>query len=943
LCLAEASGKSGLVRPESAYRLARGAELAYDYVERDKHFDWNHTIDGLLSLCPASTIATLSRWRDRKIGYADKILKIAVDRAVSRGLLPPIAPIALCSIGDEWTRVDDLAKAMENESAKDVRRNILDVAYRYLKLSSPSESDLERVSTLARSCDFVASDLDRLLAAARTAKTESVKPVREYVPQTSEKRNDPDWNVLFEGVDLSSSVQLRSAYLLLKTFDPPYQIEEFYTQALLRSGLGGAAEFCLAVERWPDFGNYELTHILDVLGKKSTKPVSLRKAMAAAALAVCRRSPEWARRRRWGSSFPYRQLISEGIVTDDEIVEATLEGFLLNVTTLNSGELFQMLESLSHVLTSDEADDALNFGLSLHEMDMRPEDADGPWTDAMKLEGGCEAAVAGYLWAALGSPNTSVRWEAAHAVRATIELGWVPVLSSLAKAAVVSGPSAFVDKRFVFYEWHSRLWLNIALARCATGHRDMVGLFGDFLLLSANEEHVLLRHFAAAALRELPEIFGDGSRLGDLEKINATALPLVEHSSYREPEATSELTDEDVNEYHFGVDIGPYWLTPLGEVFGISPNGIARHAARAIRERMGSLSTTYNHDARYKHGVFEYEQTRHSHGTMPRVDDLSAYCAYHAMMIVAARLLKTHRVGQATYSIKNDFDEWLERRTLVRDDGKWAADRRDPKLTVAPPAPERYGDKDWCWQITAEHLDSVMETDEGLQVVAGDWTSGISESVETIFVTSALVPKRFAAALLCAAQTTSDPRGFFFRFEEDQYVLGEDEVTTPSGEPPEMTPLAGKDGEFKLRRWKSDQGDSSGIDEYDPWGERVRIPGEMLTAGTISAMRLRSIDDGRRWATESGALIRSETWTQSTGYGREQETIPGTRLSADKAFLKELLAANPGYSLVVGLSLRRRVPRYGSDNDDYSSYVPPYNRYYLIEDDGIARTLKSSD
>lgn len=133
------------------------------------------------------------------------------------------------------------------------------------------------------------------------------------------------------------------------------------------------------------------------------------------------------------------------------------------------------------------------------------------------------------------------------------------------------------------------------------------------------------------------------------------------------------------------------------------------------------------------------------------------------------------------------------------------------------------------------------------------------------------------------------------------------------------------------------------MDEYDPWGERVRVPGEVPTAVTISAMGLRSVDDGRKWVTENGALMRSETWTKSSGYGREQETIPGTRLSADRAFLKELLAANPGYSLVVGLRLHRRVPRHGSDSDDHSSYVPPYNRYYLIEEDGIARTLKSSD
>ena len=88
--------------------------------------------------------------------------------------------------------------------------------------------------------------------------------------------------------------------------------------------------------------------------------------------------------------------------------------------------------------------------------------------------------------------------------------------------------------------------------------------------------------------------------------------------------------------------------------------------------------------------------------------------------------------------------------------------------------------------------------------------------------------------------------------------------------------------------------------------------------------------------------MRIETWTQTSGYGREKATIPGTRLSADREFLKELLAANPEHWLVVGLRLNRRRSRYSSDDEESNSYVPPYVRYYLIEEDGIARTLKRS-
>lgn len=107
-------------------------------------------------------------------------------------------------------------------------------------------------------------------------------------------------------------------------------------------------------------------------------------------------------------------------------------------------------------------------------------------------------------------------------------------------------------------------------------------------------------------------------------------------------------------------------------------------------------------------------------------------------------------------------------------------------------------------------------------------------------------------------------------------------------------------------------------------------------------LRLTPAESERRWVTKSGATVRSETWTRTSGYGREQETIPGTRLSCDREFLRELLAADQKYHLVVGLTLRRRRPRFGPNADESDPYPDPYVRYYLIDEDGIARTLQRS-
>ena len=157
---------------------------------------------------------------------------------------------------------------------------------------------------------------------------------------------------------------------------------------------------------------------------------------------------------------------------------------------------------------------------------------------------------------------------------------------------------------------------------------------------------------------------------------------------------------------------------------------------------------------------------------------------------------------------------------------------------------------------------------------------------------------------------------------------------------PDTTDCLHSSVHFKLLKWISTGSGPTGIDEYDPWGERLRYPGDEPDGWVKAAMGLTASEGERRWVTKSGSTMRSETWTRTSGYGREQETIPGTRLSCDREFLRELLATDQKHHLVVGLTLRRRRPRYGANANESDPYPDPYVRYYLIEEDRIARTLR---
>src|SRR5439155_24203333 len=123
---------------------------------------------------------------------------------------------------------------------------------------------------------------------------------------------------------------------------------------------------------------------------------------------------------------------------------------------------------------------------------------DGPWSPKLAPPAEIEASVAGYIWGCLAAPRGSLRWEAAHVVRALCRLGQAKVLSDLIALANGALTNTFADARLYFYELHARQWLLIGLARGAEDRPEIVAPHGDFLikLAFADQPHVLIRDFA---------------------------------------------------------------------------------------------------------------------------------------------------------------------------------------------------------------------------------------------------------------------------------------------------------------------------------------------------------------------------------------------------------------------------------------------------------------
>lgn len=924
LDLASASGVRDDPRPRTAYRLSRAAELMYEYVARDKHFDWEGTVEALTDLCASSALAILGRWRDRRFGNSGRQLPIAVYRLMEQGRLPALTPIALAGVEAKWDRLADLKRIVAAESDPARRSVAAQIAYRYIRVEPATGDSWATIRELGTAYKIDFADIDRLSAtSARRPSTATDSPSPDF-PSTERERRRPDWDAIFTDVDLTDADMLRAAYSAVRTFDPPYEFEDFFREAIRRVKAGAEPEVIRAIGAWPDFGIWELRYLLDAL-PMPPKQLSARNAVRDAVLTACRRDPQRVQRRGWGALIPFEKLDSDGIVSDADVVHSTLEGFTAQADTLEASELFRLVHILAACLSPNEADEGLNFGLDLLEGILRPEDGDGPWRGELQPPQSLLAALGGYVWAGLGSPVVAERWQHAHIVRCLVELGWTELIEPIIGWATMGAASPFVDARLEFYLWHARQWLLIGLSRGGFENPKALRHAMPLLKRSVVEEHVLIRHFAAESLRTL--VAAGECTVDDAagsEAVNRSGLPEETYIGWSEPinddKSASEAIETDEEKYYFGIDITPYWFGPLGRAFGLSERSIERRVKRALCKEMGWKGGGWRSDARHTRRIFDEGEIYHSHGSMPKTDDLIDYHGYHGMMFVAAALLKERPLLRSADETESRFEQWLSEHLLTSSDRRWLFDRRDPRLIVDPPPPKGYDDKAWCSSVAATYLDRQLSSDDNMIVFWGHWVGwdgDYKDYDETIAVRSALVSRDGAEALVASLQTAP---------ELDRFVLPDSE---------DREGLETKS--FRLKGWVKNQSTSARLDEGDPWGRGLRYPGPGPSEDTVKKLDLIGSADGRRWTGGSDALIRSQTWTHTRGYGREAETVSGWRLSGNVHFLKRLLDGFPNDRLVLSVSIRRSRPRHR--DDDFESYRSPYVRYYLMGADGVAHML----
>jgi hypothetical protein len=933
LDLADRAARKDRPAPQAAYRLSRCAELTYDYVVRDKHFDWASSVRSIAGLCPSSSLAILSRWRDRNFGWVARLLPVAVEFLVARGSLDPKVALALVGFRAHWDGVPLLKSSLDASAGKAEKTAIAAFLYRYMSLERQSAQTWREMKAALAVHGIAQPGLDDLIAFSEREehlreahRKENASPFSV----SSKDERERDWDGVFSALDLSVANDVAEAYRRFRAGDPPYYQELFFREAFVRIQTGKEAEFVAAMSEIPKFDLYDLRSMLEQIPEAWKSRLAVKSALAATLKTFCRRFCMAVTKSRYYEVLPFKLACELSGVAEGDVLDVVLTAVGDAPDLVGADRLFALVGLLASKLSEDEALEALSFGLDLFEVVLENKDGDGPWSDALAASVNSESSVAGYIWAGLAAPRASVRWEAAHAVRALCLLGQKQAVTELVALAKGTTGGPYADARLHFYYLHARQWLLIALARAAKHSPDSVVPHADFLTETAlgSDRHILMRKFAAEAVLALMDagVLKDSPELRTpLAAVNASPFPLTsskayDHIAHRKKD---DPPQNDNDRYFFGMDF-EQWLSTLGRCFDKSPNDIERRAMSVIRDDWHYVgSGQWDEDERARRKIYKEGETYHSNGSYPRSDHLRFYLCYHAMMIVAGRLLASTPLHQDPDGFEEEFADWLSGHDLARLDRNWLADRRDPVPLEWLDWKDEARTENWRWSLARGDFDRVLISPDGRINVWGRWSALSGTREESVHVSSALVSKERSAALLRALQTSSNPHDYKIPDADDDRM----QLDT--------------DG-FQLKGWVIDRDRSGGLDDRDPWAGEIRFPPPSPAHYAVDLMKLEPDTDRRTWRGDDRHAVM---WAQVWGHFREKDEEDeghetGQRLQASPAFIVEFLR-KMDMELIVEVEIERRSrrARYERLEDDNVGFIPASARLFLLRADGSFASL----
>ena len=885
LKVADKAAEGDVASAHTAYRISRLAES----LEPNFEVDFQRTLDVCCKLNLPGGLAIASRWRDRRAAWLGSITSALVGKEDGPlATLDPGFALAFAHYGAYVNKAIALKQLIERPGAVTEHRKswVADRISRRLgeNPSADMRTILERSHILTATADVHPDD-----SASGTSRSWTFDPKREKT-QTRERAATMR---RAERKDLSTPHGLLAAARLLGR----------------RHGEVSFADLAFALPRtqWPnviraliqvdDFDEYDYRTVLTTMVDLDNLPASSRTAAKELVKHVVARFANKMSIRRY-ELISYKDLAAFADTSSTEILGTVLAAGSIGVDFSDSESAYAVLGNLAGLLSATEAlqvveklTDTLRY--------LTDDDApDSEWAPNLEPPDDPWLAVASFVWGTLADPDANTRWRATYVVITLCELGNEPFMKALNEISQQGTPNAFVDSRLAFYDLHAAQWLLIALQRATQTSPATPDFFDGFLadITSKHPTHALINQLANRIL-------------GASETLNSDS---VEAEPHERPDRNHHKFWVSETPYRFSSDFVEYWLEPLANCFQTTLGEVEQHASDEIISLSSSgRSGMRGQDARRTHKIFrEDEKTYVYKSDDPEIHDLDFYLSYHSMMIVAGRLRETSKVYREPGNDFDDYQRWLRREGLSRDDNWLVSDLRSARPAAITHQPFNSQDPNWRWSVTrAQFLEFAQHNDQ-VNIDLYSRVKGYTAS-ETVRVSSALVSTEHDLALVRSLQIDRGPHDYRMPYVGDENDIGQ------SG--------------YRFRAWIDDRSRDLRLDRADPFAKDLSFPPTSPAGWVVGDAALSPQFETNSW-TEAGAerIFAVDSWHSKDG-PRDDRGEVGQRLYVNKLWLDGFLERH-SMSLIVRVAIDRKTEspyRNNKKTEDWLEYVDSYAQILL--------------
>lgn len=912
-----------------AFRYLRSAELVGQTVSEKKYWDRNEAIKIACQLSPQATIAYLSRWRDRDIGFIEDQTSTLLENFVLENILSPMYAWSLSPLlNNSYIKKSLAFVCITKEVNKKNKEFILNDLQQQIVKNELDYDLIYKIKNFACDQNLNSFELNHLLQDYKANNNSNYDSYSFNLDQETIQNLELELSQF----DLSDKYEINNILEIYVKYQNFGSKKEFWKVLFEKIPLNHSFDLLRDLSISDELDIFDLKILFKQVPQKFKNKVSFKRNFNQIILAIGKKNAKYLCNI---SNLDYfiKDIENQfkGIIDRENLLsnlhEGIFQGILSTTNQLYSNNYFEFIEIASNFVDNEVSEELLDFSLSRFEEYMPSDFSDGNWNKNLIAPQEIDTAVASYLWVGLGSPNSDIRWYSIHSIINLAQINQENTINNLVDLLKKDSASAFRSTNLPFYLFDAKLYSLIALSCISVDYPKLLIDHKDVFKKTAlgNFPHILIKIFAAQTALNIYKFNSECFSSNEyklLSQVGKSNFPFVDRDKLNINLNKIRKVDSEQLEFYHNWDLQQYWFSPLGRVFGISSKSIEDMANYIIfKEWNFQFNGSYNDDPR-SYQWQNNRDTHHSHGSFPKTSTLNFYISFHSLFAVADELLNSFPIVFEKDFQLDRWTDWIKSFLLSRNDCKLLSERRDPipKETLIN---NFSTDEDLINNIpTNEQFKNILIHRNNNEIwinCSGYWKEGKDYSYSIISTSSAFVEPEATTSLIEALKNTS-PYDFYI----PDYIQDVENINSI----------------FNFEGWIEKDSIDFGIDRHDPQSGELSYPPKILGERFSKLMSVKMDKDNRiGYCTGNNqAVLKSLIWnSKQQNYGHEQDRqFYGNKFMVKLDFLKKLCRRIKKDLIIdIEISVYKKNSYYSKDKNKAVEY--PIHKLFIISKDGEIR------